>query len=175
MKEFAPYIVPLLVLALIVRRGLRAKPSKVRLRSMWFMPVVIALATASLLGSTPMPSMLALAGFVGAFAGGLGAGWLRARHMAFSVDPEKGTLTSTATPIGTMLVAVLFVVRFALKLMFPELNAAPHGHPGATAVLWTDAGLLFSMGLVWGRVVTTWIRARPLLTAHHAAKAGGTE
>lgn len=173
--EILPYVVPLVVLTFILRRGLRAKPRKVRLAMLWLMPVLIALGTAALLANSPMPDMLAFAGFMAALAVGLSLGWLRARHMELAVDEMSGTVTSKATPIGTMLVAALFVVRFALKLAFPELNTQPGAHPAGAALLWTDAALLFSAGLVWGRAVTTWLRARPLLAAHHAAKVRGAE
>ena len=168
-KEIGPYVVPMIVLAIILRRSLNNKPRKVRLRSMWLMPALLSLGTASMLANSPMPGALVLAGFALALCVGLGLGWLRARHMAFSVDSETGVLTSTATPIGTMLVAGLFVLRFALKLAFPELSTGPGGHPAGAALIWTDAGLLLSMGLVWGRAITTWLRARPLLSAHAAS------
>jgi hypothetical protein len=170
-NEIAPYAVPALVLVIVLRRSLNAKPRKVRVGMLWFMPALITLATGMLLANSPMPNALALAGFAAALALGLSVGWLRARHMELAVDPDTGTVTSKATPIGTILVAALFVVRFGLKLAFPELNAQPGAHPAGAALLWTDAGLLFSAGLVWGRAATTWLRARPLLDAHHAAKA----
>lgn len=167
-NEIGPYVVPLIALAIISRRSFRNKPRKVRLRTLWFMPVLLALATASLLASSPAPALFAGAGFAAALVLGLSLGWLRARHMALSVDPATGVLTSLATPIGTMLIAGLIVVRFALKLAFPELSAQPGAQPAGAALMWTDTGMLFSLGLVWGRAVTTWLRARPLLSAHAA-------
>lgn len=171
--EIVPYVVPLVVLALILRRGLKSRPSKLRLGALWLMPVLIALATASLLAGSPPPTAIWIAGFIFALALGLPLGWLRARHMEIAVDPETGTLTSKATPIGTLLVVALFLVRFALKLAFPQLDTQPGAHPAGPALLWTDAALLFSTGLVWGRAVTTWLRARPLLLDHRTGSAGG--
>lgn len=167
-KEVGPYVVPVVVLALIARRTLNNKPRKVRLRTMWLMPALLSVAALSLFANSPAPGVLVLCGFLLALAIGSVLGWLRARHMALSVETETGVLTSTATPVGMMLIGGLVIVRFALKLIFPEMSAQPGDHPAGAALLWTDAGLLFSLGLVWGRAVTTWLRARPLLSAHAA-------
>ena len=41
-QQLAPYLVPLLVIALIVRRALRAKPQRVRPSRLWIGPVYLA-------------------------------------------------------------------------------------------------------------------------------------
>jgi len=175
-KEIGPYAVPLAVLALILWRGIKAKPRKVSLRRIWIRPVVAIVAIGAVLTTAPLPGPLAIAGMGAGLMAGLGAGWLRARHMAFTVDSETGTLTSTATPIGTILVVVLFAARFLLKLAFPQMAHVNTGHHiSANALLWTDIGLLFSAGMVWGRAITMWLRARPLLEAHRAGSVGGAE
>ena len=173
--DIGSYVLPLLVVGLIVRRGIRAKPRKVRMRSMWILPILIALATWTTLADAPPSGFLNAVLFSIALAAGLAVGWLRARHMAFFVDPQTGRVTSKATPIGTILVVALFVVRFGLKIAMPGLPAGAGHHAAAGALLWTDAGLLFSTGLVWGRAVTTRLRVRPLIDAHRTAAAAGAD
>ena len=169
------YGLPLLVVGLIVRRGIKAKPRKVRMRSMWILPIVIAIATWSTLADAPPSGILNSVLFSVALAAGLALGWLRARHLAFFVDPQTGRVTSKATPIGTILVAALISLRVVLKIAVPGLSAGTGHHAAAGALLWTGAGLLFSTGLVWGRAVTTRLRVRPLIEAHRAGAAAGAD
>lgn len=164
--DIAPYALPPLVLAVFVWRALKAGPRKVRTGSMWIVPILILIGAASLLANSPWPGPLVLTGYAAGLVIGFLLGWLRARHMTMRVDPETGHVTSQATPIGIILVVGLFVVRYALKLIFPELAAQPHGHPAAAVLWWTDAALLFSCGIVWGRAVTTSLRVRRLRAAH---------
>jgi len=181
-KQFAPYVVPLLVLALILRRAGRERT--VKLGRLWVYPAILTLAAIATLASANVPSLLGLLGFAAALALGGGVGFLRSYHMQLSVNQETGNVTSKATPLGTILIAALFALRIGLKLMFPEMNAADYGpsapsahaiHPNAAVLFWTDASLLFAVGMIWGRALTTYFRAKPLLDAHHAAKAGAAK
>lgn len=175
-KEFAPYVIPLIALAFILRRGVKAKPRKVRLGRIWLFPALMMLAVAATLGSGPKPPGLVILAFAGALALGGLVGFLRTHHMVFSVDDETRSVTQTATPLGTIIIAGLFILRFGLKLVFPELNgSAGFGSSGAASthisahmVYWTDGGLLFAAAMIWGRAVTTWTRARAALSAHQA-------
>ncbi len=171
------YLPALLAVGLILWRNRRPMPRRVRLGAMWIMPAILTLGAVAVLATTRLPPPLVFAAFAAAAAAGGAIGWLRARHMAFSVDRETGTVTSVATPVGTYLIIGLFVLRFGLKLIFPEMQgagAAGPGHPVTQSALWwTDGGLLFAAGMIWGRAVTTWLRAKPLLDAHRAGEAAG--
>lgn len=168
--HYLTYLAPLIAVALILWRGYRAKPSNVRLGRMWIMPVILTLLTLYVVSLAKAPPLLIDAAFLGAALLGGAVGWLRARHMALSVHPETGTLTSAATPLGTLLILALFALRYGLKLVFPEMNGASGtpGHVTQSALWWTDGGLLFAAGMIWGRAITVWLRARPLLDAHRA-------
>jgi len=166
-KDYAPYIVPLLVVALIVRRSARAR--KVRLRGMWISPVILTLMTAGALIAEPMPGLLAIGGFVVATLAGAGVGYLMARHLHLSIDAGTGEISSRATMIGTLLILGLFAARFGLKLVFPGL--ADHAHANAEVTEAANGLLIFTVATLIARTATIWNRTRPLLAAHAARAA----
>lgn len=163
-KELIPYIVPLLVVALVLRRAGRAR--KVRLGRMWIRPAIVAFVAGAALLVSPPHGVLVIAGFIAAALLGCGAGYLRARHLQLMIDPQTGELSSQATPIGTILVLVLFGARFGLKLVFPQLSTPGHGHADAAIVQWTDVLLIFSVAMVIAQAVWIWQRTQPLLAEH---------
>jgi hypothetical protein len=169
-KQLTPYIVPLFVAALIVRRSGRAK--KVRLVRMWIIPAFLGLALVATLSSEPAPGPLVIVGFlVAAFVGG-GLGYLRASHLHLSIDPKTGEVSSRATTIGTLLIVFLFMARFGLKQAFPELSAPHHHHGGAGIVQWSDIFLTFTVAMLIAQTVWIQNRIKPLL-AEHAARTSG--
>lgn len=170
LKDLAPIIVPLVAAGLVVRRAARART--IRLRRMWIAPGIFTLATVAALAAAPMPSLLMIGMFVVAAAVGGGLGFLRAHHLHLTIDPETGVISSRATTIGSVLVAILFVARFGLKTAFPQLAA--HGHGGAEFIQWSNALLIFTVAMLVAQ--TAWVRTRtqPLLAEHAArANAGG--
>ena len=167
-QSLAPYIAPAIVLALIVWRGMRAKPRAVRLRRMWISPVIVTLLTVSTLALTAQPSPGVIAAYVAAGLVGAGIGYLFGRHLELSIDPASGAISSKATPVGTFLVVGLFLVRYGLKIAFPQLNAQPAAHPSADVMVWTDGGLVFGWALVVSQALTIWLRTRPLIAGHAA-------
>lgn len=171
-----PYIGPILIVALVARRLIKNAPRKVSLRGMLIFPVVALIGTGVTLAYSPPPPLFWIVGYVVALALGAGVGFLTTHHQEFSID-ENGAITSRATPIGTMLIGGLFVVRYGLRMVFPQMNgAAPGGHPSADVLAWTDAGLIFACAMLIARAATTWFHAKPLIDAHKAsgaAPAGG--
>ncbi|MGH6870530.1 MAG: hypothetical protein ACREHE_03395 [Rhizomicrobium sp.] len=169
-QHATPYIVPLLVVALLARRLIRNPPRKVKVGRLFIQPVIALAATAATLAATPAPPLFWIVGYAIALGAGVGIGFLSAHHQEFALDSETGTITSRATPIGSILVVVLFAVRFGLKLVFPQLGGSPGGHPSADVLAWTDAGLVFSSAMIVTRAVVTWLRTKPLIDAHKSAK-----
>jgi len=182
-KELTPYIVPLIVILIMARRLKRNQARKVKVNRLFIMPLVIMALTGITLAATPMPSLLWLAGYALALIAGGAVGFLTAHHQEFSLDYDTGTISSRATPLGTMLVAGLFAIRLGLKFVFPSLAGSPYqvssytpnspvphlpAHAGATLIGWTDAGLIFSTALLVARAATTYFRAQPLVHAHKA-------
>jgi hypothetical protein len=176
-KTVAPYIVPLLVILLVGRRLIKNPARKVRVGSLWIMPLIVMAATIATLVMMPKPPLFWVGGYALAAVLGGTVGFLTSHHQEFSLDYDTGTITSKATPIGTILIAALFALRFGLKMIFPQLGGGGYSygaaavHPSADLLAWTDAGLIFSTGLLIARAATTYLRARPLLEAHKAHKA----
>ena len=165
LKEFAPYIVPLLLAAVIVRRSMQAR--KVNTGRMWIRPAVLLLMLAGAFAYAPMPGPIAIIAFLAAGAGGIGLGTYMAGHQHLTIDEKTGHISSRSNMIGTLLVLGLFAIRFGAKLVFPEL-----AHPGHSQMTQAANGLLvFTVGVLIAQTAATWQRTRPLLAAHAERKA----
>lgn len=169
-QQFVPYIAPIVVLALLVWRGLKAKPQPVRLRRLWIRPAIVTALAVSTLALTAKPTLGVIAAYIAAVIAGAGIGHLFGRHLELSIDPASGEISSKATPVGTFFVVGVFAIRYGLKLVFPELNAQPAAHPSADVMVWTDGALVFGCALVLAQTLTIWLRTRPLVAAHAASK-----
>ncbi len=157
-KQLTPYIVPLLIVALLARRVMRAqKAQAVKMHRLWIVPAILLVMTALTLANGPKPSILAgLAFCVAAVAGGA-LGWYRVHTLEFSVDPESGAVLSKSTPFGAFLLVGLLLFRYVVKFALSD-----EGIKGVDLVLFTEGGLLFSGGMMIAQSVHTWVRARKL-------------
>jgi hypothetical protein len=189
-KFLGPYIVPAVVVIIMARRLMNNKPRKVKTSRMFILPLVVAVATAATLYSSPLPGAQWLFVYAGALIAGGIVGFLSAHHQEFSLDYDTGEIMSKATPVGTILVAALFAARFGLKFLLPQINGSPYDaksyapdsplpripHHATGAILgWADAGIIFSAAMLIARAATTYLRAAPLIAehkAHVAAKSG---
>jgi hypothetical protein len=175
-KELAPYIVPLLIVAIVARRLIRNEPRKVNTGRMFLFPAIIAIGTVTTLANSPMPQLFWLVGFAVAVAAGSGVGYLNSRHRELAIDFETGIITSKATPIGMILFVGLFALRFGMRIVFPQLagGGGHMAHPSRDLIGWTDAGLIFSTAMVVAAALTMYLRTRPLLAAHAQHKAASS-
>lgn len=164
-----PYLVPALILLLIVRRGMTAR--KIKIERMWVMPALLILAGVSLFAAGGVPGPLAIAELTTALVAGAAAGWYRGRLTHITIDPETHDLTSKTSPIGVILIAGLFALRYGVRLMLP---GAAYGRPGSLqsqAGIITDALALFGIGMMVVQRLEMWLRCRNLLAEAQAAKA----
>jgi hypothetical protein len=189
-----PYLIPLAVLVLMYRRIGRVRP--VRVNRLWVMPAIIAFATWSAIHAFGFPTFLWLIAYVIAAVAGAAVGYLRASHTHLAVHPETGDVQATQTPIATAILMALFVAKFAINMMFPQLNggqrpsiadmftpdsvdamsAASHAsHTAATINYATDTLLVFSTVLFITAAAETWMRASRLLAEHRGEKGEVTE
>ncbi|HEY3889026.1 MAG TPA: hypothetical protein VGL73_10670 [Caulobacteraceae bacterium] len=156
-----PYLIPVLVLILIVRRGLTARTIKVE--RMWVMPGLLIFAGASMFASAQIPSVMIIGELAAALAAGALVGWYRGRLTRISIDPATHDLTSKTSPVGVVLIAVLFAARYGIRLAFPN---AGYGHPGSLesqAGAIADALTLFGIGAMVVQRLEMWLRCRRLL------------
>jgi membrane protein CcdC involved in cytochrome C biogenesis len=158
-KELAPYLIPVLVMALLARRVMKAQqPSAVRLWRLWLLPGVLLALTGVTLAHEPTPGILAIIAFILVSAGGASLGWFRVHTLEFTVDPETGTIFSKSTPVGAMILVALLMFRYAVKYVL-----AGEGISGVQLVRWTDGALIFTAAMLVAQSAHTWVRARRLL------------
>jgi hypothetical protein len=169
MKEFAPYIVPLIFAALILRRSMQAR--KVNTGSMWIRPIILLVMLGGALAYAPAPGVIAIIGFFAAAAAGVGFGAYMASHQHLTIDEKTGHISSRSSLIGTLLFLGLFGVRFGAKLVFPELSQP--GHAATPLTQAADGLLVFTVAVLITQTVSIWQRTRPLLAAHAARKLSG--
>ena len=162
-----PYLPTLLMLAVLLWWQHRSKGSRLRPRAIWVIPFVTTLALYTTLRHRPPElSVFSVIGFVFALVAGGVIGWLRARHLHIHIDAASGRVTTKATAFGLMLLVALFLLRAVLRNIFETPQV--HGHLAGTALVSTDLGLAFSVGLIWARAITLMLRVRPMLAAHRA-------
>jgi len=148
-KELAPYLIPVLVMALLARRVMKAQqPSAVRLWRLWLLPGVLLALTGVTLAHEPILVS----------AGGASLGWFRVHTLEFTVDPETGTIFSKSTPVGAIILVALLMFRYAVKYVL-----AGEGISGVQLVRWTDGALIFTAAMLVAQSAHTWVRARRLL------------
>ena len=163
-----PYLVPLLVLVLVVRRSLRER--RVRLETLWIAPLIFAAITVFTLYHSPPPTIAWTLGLAAAFAAGCGVGWLRGKATTVSIDPQTHLLSSRATPIAVILFALLFLARTSLRMAIMQQPGAGVMHTLAPMI--TDAFLVFALGMVVAQRIEIGQRCRQLLLD---AKSAGSQ
>jgi hypothetical protein len=161
--QLAPYIVPLLVAAIILRRAMRAqKPRTVRMQRLWIFPALLLFVTLNSLWHEGFPGLLVIIVFCAAAAAGAAVGWFRVHTLEFSLDAESGKVSARATQLGALLIVGLIGLRYLAEFAIKQfgLNA------GANLVHASDSTLIFSTAMLVARSVHTWIKARALIAAH---------
>jgi hypothetical protein len=158
------YLIPLVMIALVILRNSRAR--RLRIESLWVMPVLILALVGLSLSQQGMPTPLMLGIDIAALAAGAGLGWWRGRLTHITVDPATHQLTSRASPVGMLLILGIFALRTGVRL-YAAQNASALG-VSANAV--ADAALVLAVGLVCAQRLEIALRATRLLTE---ARAGG--
>jgi hypothetical protein len=156
--SYFPYLIALLVLGLVLRRTLRGR--RIKVDTLWVMPVLLAIGAVSLVVQTPPRDVAGIAGMVIATLLGAAVGWQRGRLTRISLDPETGVLTSQASVAAVLLVLVLFGVRFGVRMWLQE-----HPQPGGGLVAASDALVLFGVAVVMVARLEMWLRCRRLIAA----------
>jgi len=128
------YLIPLVMIALVILRNSRAR--RLRIESLWVMPVLILALVGLSLSQQGMPTPLMLGVDIAAIAAGAGLGWWRGRFTHITVDPATHQLTSRASPIGMLLILGIFALRTGVRLYAAQnasaLGVSAIGRIGAT-------------------------------------------
>jgi len=158
-------LIPLVVLALVILRNARAR--RLRIEAMWIAPTIIVALVAFDLYAQGQHTPTAIAVDVAGAALGALVGWWRARFTHITVDPATHELTSRASPLGMLILLLVFGLRFGLRAYVAQSGATL----GAWATLLPDALLAMSVGLVFAGRLEIFLRASRLL---NEARAGGS-
>lgn len=153
-------IIPIMLVIMLFKNR---RKRVLRPHLLWVMPaIVVPLIALGLWGAAQTPhvahgpfgpaawAVLAIGGVLGGVAG-----WYRGKTVTIEKEPD-GSLMAQASPLGLILLVVLFAGRSLLRDLI-ESHAADW-HLNALAV--TDAFLVFAMGLIVLQRVEIYIRAR---------------
>ncbi|GAA0557958.1 CcdC protein domain-containing protein [Rhizomicrobium electricum] len=164
-KQFMPYLMPVLVMGLVfwrMRKQSQGRPLKPN--RLWVRPAMLALfALLAFIHPAPI-TPLSLAIFVLCAAAGVGLGYLSARHQQLTLDPATGAIISKMSPVGIALFLAIFASRYIVRLVVEGGQPpGPFEHPSSSVLTYTDAALLFALGLVAAQAWEIWRRAKALL------------
>lgn len=161
LAKVLPALLPLLIVALVVRRNLRAR--RLKLERLWLLPAVLVAAILWIMAAEPAPGPLILVGLAIVAALGAMVGWWRGRLTHVHLHPETHELTSRASLAGTMLILAVFAARYGLRMWAIQAQGGPGAHAPAEAIYVTDAFMLFAAGLVCAQRLEMFLRCRRLL------------
>ncbi len=172
-KEIASYLVPVIVLAIVALRMMRqSKGRPLKPSRLWIRLAILAGFLAMAFVHPPALTILSIAIFAVAAVAGVVLGYVLASHQQLTIDSATGNITSKMSPVGI----ALFLGLFAARFVFRKVTLGGQAPDGLMAhsdqvLMWTDAGLLFVLGLVSAQAWEIWRRAKPLLDGHAAKKA----
>ena len=153
-------IIPILVIlpVLYFRLHKMLKPQRLKLRSLWVRPAIMIFAAASLLAaSQPQPADALW--FAPAALLGTGGGWYWGKLTQLHVHPENGTLMSTGSQAGMIVLVLLLVLRIGMRAGIGMEAQALH----INAALITDVSIVFTALLFSVRGLEIFLRARRIM------------
>lgn len=165
LSRLLPLLIPLLFLALVMRRAARGR--KLRVERLWIMPSIALAAGIAVIAMNPALGAAAIAIQAAALALGCALGWYRGAFTRLSVDSITHEVTSKASMAGVILVLAAFFVRYAARAFLGQEGSALH----LNAALITDAFLLFAIGVIVVQRIEIWLRCTRLLAQARADKA----
>ncbi|MGA7712968.1 MAG: hypothetical protein WCA81_13775 [Rhizomicrobium sp.] len=173
LKQYLPYLLPLVVVALVGFRMSRSmKGRRIKPWQLWIRPALIGVILGFSLVMSVMPSPVGLAIFAAALVVGLGLGYVLASHQTLTLDPASGAITSKTSLFGTILFFGVFAVRYVFNMTMRTGQAPDKLAAHSTQVLfYTDVALLFLFAMVGAQAWEIWRRTRPLVAQHAAATA----
>ena len=144
---------------------------KIKIERMWVLPALLLFAGGSMFAQAHIPGPLILGELIAAGLAGAVVGWYRGRLTHITIDPATHDLTSRTSPVGVVLIAVLFAARYGIRLAYPDLGSG-HGSLESQAGAIADALTLFGIGAIVVQRLEMWLRCRRLLTEAQGMRAG---
>jgi hypothetical protein len=152
-----PYLIPIAFIAIAILRNARAR--NLRIERLWIAPLFIAAAVALSFSQQHMPSPLFVGVDFAALVVGAALGWWRGRLTNITVNPETHALTSQTSPVGMLLILVIFALRYGIRIYAQQNASTLHASVNDVA----DAFLLLAVGVVCAQRLEIALRATRLL------------
>ncbi len=157
-QGYLPYLIAVFILAMVLRRSLRAR--RVKVDQLWVIPVLLIVAAVMVLMQSPPADPAGIASIVLATLIGVAVGWQRGKLTRISLDADTGVLTSQASPAAIVLIVAVFALRFGLRFWLQQ-----HPQKGGPFLAAADALLLFGVGMIATARIEMWLRCKRLMAA----------
>lgn len=162
---FWAYLIPLALVAVIIFRNARAR--QLRIERMWVVPVLLLALSVLSISQQPPSGPVGIGLDIAALAIGAFLGWHRGRFTRISVDPATQVITSQTSPVGMLMILVIFALRGGVRVYALQNANALH----MSVADLTDAFLLLAVGLVCTQRLEMALRATRLLNEARANRA----
>lgn len=166
-KTLLPVVVIVIALAFRLRSMDKVRP--LNPGKLWILPLILVGLAVMTLVITPLSAMGLSIGAAALIVGGL-IGWQRGKLIHILRDPATGKLSQRASPAAMILLVAIIGLRVALRSYFDATPGAD-GRMSGQALIFTDALLLFAVGLIGMTRIEMMIRARRLLGSEPATGA----
>src|SRR3954464_15423244 len=109
-------VIPILIILplLYFRLNRMMKPQRLKLRNLLIRPAIMIFAAGSLLVASP-PQISDLTWFALAAAAGIGGGWYWGKLTLLHLHPEDGTLMTTGSQAGVIVLVLLIIFRLGMR------------------------------------------------------------
>ncbi|HWY62248.1 MAG TPA: hypothetical protein VNW15_10145 [Rhizomicrobium sp.] len=153
-------VIPILIILplLYFRLSRMMKPQRLKLRNLWIRPAIMIFAAGSLLAASP-PQVPDLIWFALAAAAGAGGGWYWGKLTQLHLHPEDGTLMSSGSQAGMIVLVLLIVFRLGMRAGIGLEAEALH----VNAALLTDVFIVFTALLFSVRGLEIFLRAQAMM------------
>jgi hypothetical protein len=154
------FVIPLLIIVPLIyfRLSRMMKPQRLKLQSLLIRPAIIFFAAAVILIQAP-PLPQDYVWFALAVALGAAGGWYWGKLTQLHLHPEDGTLMSTGSQAGMIVLVLLIAFRFAMRAGIGMEAQTLH----LNAAMLTDVLIVFTAALFAVRTLEIFLRARALM------------
>ena len=155
-------VIPILIILPILYFRMRKsmKPQPLKPQTLLVRPAIIIVVAGLLLVASP-PQVTDLVWFAAAALLGAAGGWFWGKLTLLELHPENGTVISTGSQAGMIVLVVLILFRYGLRAGMGAEAQTLH----INAALITDISIVFSAFLFSARGLEIYLRARKLLQA----------
>jgi hypothetical protein len=156
------FVIPILIILPILYFRMRGsmKPQPLKPQSLLVRPAIIVVIAGLVLAASP-PQLADLFWFALAALLGAAGGWQWGKTTRLELHPENGTVISTGSQAGMVVLVALVLFRYGIRAGIGMEREAMH----LDVAMITDISIIFSALLFSARGLEIYLRARKLLQA----------